>query len=202
MVSTLHDHTILQIYTCAAKNTPLGRELINIWALNSVKLLPGYILLLGRANEQANKHTYIYIYIYIHTQSCIYIYIYKCMYVYVQTASNFQARELRETWTSTSPLSLPSSYGRWNVKTLGQPCVVFLTVVGACEKCSVLNKERALAMLLQIKNTTEICQQKFCKKYAASIVLCTRTMYRTVEKFWITYSVPNEKKIRKLYMFN
>jgi len=130
------------------KNMPLGRWLIKVWALNSEKLLPGYILLLGRANEQANKHTYIYTHSHVYVCVCVY----KCMYVYVQRASTFQVRELMETWASTSPLSLPSFYGRWNVKTLGQPCVVFLKAVCACEKCSELNKERALAMLLQSKH--------------------------------------------------
>ena len=60
------------------------------------------------------------------------------MYTYNEHP-NFQVRELREIRASTSPLSLPSSYGRWKVKTLGQSYVVFLIVVGACEKCSVLN---------------------------------------------------------------
>ena len=149
MVSILHDHTILQIYTCTKKNIPLGRGLITVWALNSVKFLPGYILLLGRSNEQANKHTYM------HTQSYIYVYVYKCMYVCMYTYKehpSFQVRKLREIWASKSPLRLPSSDGRWNVKTLRQSCVVFLPVVSECEKCSVLNEERALAMPLQSKH--------------------------------------------------
>ena len=82
---------------------------------------------------------------------CVCVCVSVCMYMYKEHP-NFQVRKLKDICANTSPLSLPSSYGRWNVKTLGQSCFVFLTVVGACEKCSVLNKQRTFALLLQSKH--------------------------------------------------
>jgi len=94
---------------------------------------------------RTSKQTHIYTHSHIHM--CISV----CMYTY-NGHPNFKVNELREIWASTSPLSLPSSYGCRKFKTLAQRCVVFLTVVSECEECSLLNKDRSLAMLLQSKH--------------------------------------------------
>jgi hypothetical protein len=200
MVSILHDHTILQIYTRAAKKHATGSRVDNRLSCQFCKS-SARIHFVAWKITQRNKQTHIY------TPSYIYIYMYVCVCVRMYVCIRVTGIPILK-WTNLGkyePVKVHWAYpllmGAGNLRLLPRDALCFLQWSVRVRNVLCWTKTVHLQCFCKV-STTEICRRKFCKKYAASIVLCTRTMYRTVEKLWITYSVPNEKKIRKLYTFN
>jgi hypothetical protein len=141
-------------------------------------------------NKQTHiyKHTVIYIYIYIYMCVCVCVCVWRYVCIRIKNIPNFKCANLGKYEPIPLHWAYPLLIGAGTLRLLAIHALCFLQWSVPVRNSLCWIKSVHLQCFCKV-STTEICHRKFCKKYAASIVLCTRTMYRTVEKFWITYSV-------------
>lgn len=103
-------------------------------------------------------HTYMRAHTYVHTHAhmCMHthrhIYTYMCVCICVRSVPMITCANLGKYEPILVCRVYPLHIGGGKLDSRPPSCVVFLTAVGACEKCCLLNKESSLAMRLQSKH--------------------------------------------------